>query len=493
RGLGQQVEGTTVFPCHMAFSAAINRDNKDDIRLLRQAINAISSEAVYTGINTLLIPVLDININPDNPIICTRSFGDNPYVVSWFGKEFIKGIQNKGLIACGKHFPGHGGTEIDSHKALPVIRKSINKLERCELIPFKEAIDSGVEMIMVGHLSIPAIDDLLPASLSKRVVTKILRKRLCFNGLILSDALTMDAVSKRFTPLEGPAIYGWDDIDPVRKSVSNGVDKISIPYKKDGVKAPSFLTGFTEKETAVLAVDAGIDILLHPEDVDTTAEGILEAIEDRRIPSSRIDASVKRILKVKNRLRFEKSSVDFRSNRRISESITQRSITLVKENGSILPIHKILNIPLIIVDDDMMKDTGSTLKRYFKRSALIEENAQRALESEYERKINSLHFEAKLQLKEKSYKIAVIVLFSKIAAGKGSSGMNEVLITKTKEIIKNCLVSIVVSFGSPYLLRHFTDADVLVAAYEPTEEVQESVINCIRGKVPFKGRLPVAL
>ncbi|MEW6409047.1 MAG: glycoside hydrolase family 3 N-terminal domain-containing protein, partial [Nitrospirota bacterium] len=219
RGLGQQVEGTTFFPCHMAFSAAINRHDKDDIKILRQAVNAMSSEAVYTGINTLLIPVLDININPDNPIICTRSFGDDPYVVSWFGKEVIKGIQNKGLIACGKHFPGHGDTGIDSHKDLPVIRKSINKLERCELIPFKEAIDSGVEMIMVGHLSIPAIDNLLPASLSKKVVTELLKETLCFNGLILSDALTMDAVSKRFTPLEGPAIYGWDDIDPVRKSV----------------------------------------------------------------------------------------------------------------------------------------------------------------------------------------------------------------------------------------------------------------------------------
>ncbi len=193
RGVVQQIKDTTLFPCQMAIAAAINKDRPEDVSLLRSAIKAIADEAMDIGINMPLIPVLDVNQNPDNPIICTRAFSDNPEDVAWFGSEYIKILETSGLISCAKHFPGHGDTAIDSHISLPVITKSRTDLMTTDIMPFVGAIKAGVSSIMIGHLSVPAIDS-MPASLSKMIITDLLRMELGFNGLILSDALNMDAL-----------------------------------------------------------------------------------------------------------------------------------------------------------------------------------------------------------------------------------------------------------------------------------------------------------
>jgi beta-N-acetylhexosaminidase len=177
RGTGQQIRGFTNSPCQMAVSAAVDKNSREDISILYNSIKSIVYEAIEAGINMPLIPVLDVNLDPDNPIVCTRAFSDNPEIVSWFGSEYIRILEESGLISCAKHFPGHGDTSTDSHISLPVIRKSYKDLMKTDLAPFMQSIKAGVGSIMIGHIVIPAIDD-KPASLSEKVINELLRKKL---------------------------------------------------------------------------------------------------------------------------------------------------------------------------------------------------------------------------------------------------------------------------------------------------------------------------
>ncbi|HWR59334.1 MAG TPA: glycoside hydrolase family 3 N-terminal domain-containing protein, partial [Thermodesulfovibrionales bacterium] len=225
QGLGQQIEGGTVFPPAMAIASAIKKLGKENAEhLLKELYTAFALEARYAGINTIFAPVLDVNTNPDNPIIATRAFGEDPETVSFFGCEMVKTLQDKGIIACGKHFPGHGDTEIDSHIGLPLVRKDRAVLEDTELVPFKRAISEGVKMIMLGHLSVPAIDPSeKPATISEEIIS-YLRTKLDFKGIVISDAMNMGA-----------------------------------------------LAGYDENEASLMALRAGVDIILHPSDPGSVA------------------------------------------------------------------------------------------------------------------------------------------------------------------------------------------------------------------------------
>src|SRR5512139_2417999 len=181
RGTGQQVRGNTSFPCPMAFAAAIGRNDPEDLRLLTSCLKAVAAEAKGIGINMPLLPVLDVNRNPDNPIVCTRAFSDRPDDVAWFGEIFIRVLEGEGLLSCAKHFPGHGDTAVVSHLALPVIDKPIEALRQEDLPPFERVIQAGVSSIMVGHLAVPCLD-IRPASLSARTIVGLLRGDLGFHG-----------------------------------------------------------------------------------------------------------------------------------------------------------------------------------------------------------------------------------------------------------------------------------------------------------------------
>src|SRR5208282_2428728 len=156
RGVGQQIKGANSVPCPMAMAAALDRGSPEDALLLENALKGIADEAIDNGINMPLIPVMDVNQEPDNPIICTRAFSDDPETVSWFGSEYIRTLEHAGLISCAKHFPGHGDTAIDSHIALPVINKSREDLKSTDLVPFVKAIETGVSSVMIGHLAVPS-------------------------------------------------------------------------------------------------------------------------------------------------------------------------------------------------------------------------------------------------------------------------------------------------------------------------------------------------
>ncbi len=419
RGVGQQIEGCTPFPCQMAVAAAIDRSHPRDERILEESVRAVADEAKDVGINMPLIPVLDVNLDPDNPIICTRAFSDNPHEVAWFGRVYIRIVENSGLISCGKHFPGHGDTSTDSHLLLPVIGKSRHDLMEVDILPFREAVQAGVSSIMTGHLLIPTVDD-MPASLSKEVMTNLLRKELGFEGLILTDALNMRAL----------------------KNIEN------VP---------------------VQCMKAGADILLHPADPDITVQELINGLASGEITEKRIGEALRRIETAKKKL--QKSAVeniDYQKHIMLSSHITDVSISLVKNTSGLLPLAERDKVCMIFAGDHELFRT-SPLNGYFSNISATTDG---------------------IELQDNK---CVIAVFTNVAAWKGSSGIADKEKKRIQELIRKAHRSIVISFGSPYVLRHFQEADILIAAYEATEQAQKAVIKCMEGRLDFSGRLPVGL
>ncbi|MBI5408297.1 MAG: hypothetical protein HZA14_02920 [Nitrospirae bacterium] len=419
RGVGQQIKGAVRFPCQMAVAAAIDKNNADDVTLLEDVIHAIAGEARDIGINMPLIPVLDVNRNPENPIICTRAFSDDPGEVAWYGKFYIKKLEEAGLISCAKHFPGHGDTSIDSHLELPVISKPLSELNAVDILPFKEGVRAGVSSVMLGHLGIPAIDT-LPASLSKKMVTDLLRKELGFQGLVLTDALNMHALK--------------------------GMNKV-----------------------ATKCMNAGVDVLLHPDDADAAVEELKAAVGAGEVKEEAIDTAVERILKYKAKLKgIQKAEINYNEHAGLSVKIFDKSVTVVKDPRGALPVKDTQDARLVLIGEEdapVLKKFCPELDSKFNPESSSGQNS----------KLNTLIF----------------AVFTNVAAWSGTSGIREEDVRSIKELMKAARLSVVISFGSPYVLSHFPEADALIAAYDTTEQAQLSVIKCLKGEKDFKGRLPV--
>ncbi len=260
-GVGQRFSGATWFPPPMALGAVATQAGAS--QALEQAIAhaeimgaTTAQEALAIGINWLLAPVVDVNNNPTNPVINVRAFGDTPALVSQLATAFLRGAQRHPVLTCAKHFPGHGDTSTDSHLELPLIPHSLERLDAVELPPFKAAIAAGVDAIMSAHLLIPAVDSEYPATLSRPFLTGQLRQRLGFEGLIVTDALVMGAITNRYGATEAP----------------------------------------------VLAVEAGADILMMPVDPEGAIAAICDAVNSGRISPEQIRASVARIWQAKQKV-----------------------------------------------------------------------------------------------------------------------------------------------------------------------------------------------
>jgi beta-glucosidase len=255
-GVGQRFAGATQGPPLMAIGAVAERDLAQAIDLAQQYGALTADEARAIGLNWLLGPVVDVNNNPDNPVINVRSFGDRPAIVGQLAAAFIAGARQRPILTAAKHFPGHGDTAIDSHLELPVIPHDRARLDAIELPPFAAAIAAGVDAVMSAHLQIPALDPTDPATLSRSILTDLLRTELGFTGLIVTDALVMGAIARRYGANEAP----------------------------------------------VLAVEAGADILLMPVDPPGAIEAVAQAVESGRIAPERIRESVERIWRSKARI-----------------------------------------------------------------------------------------------------------------------------------------------------------------------------------------------
>lgn len=417
QGLGQQIEGGTLFPSALAIGSAIDTENKDDIKLLKEAIQIMSQEAIEVGINVILAPVLDINTNPENPIICTRAFSDNPGKVTWFGREFIEGIQSLGLIACAKHFPGHGDTERDSHLELPVIKKPIDTLRRIELRPFAVAIKAGVQMIMAGHLRVDAIDPDSPASLSYKVINGFLRKDLGFKRIVITDAINMGALKERYN----------------------------------------------EDEACFLALKAGVDIILHPENPESVIESLLSKWEEIEL---QVEGSLKRISKAKERFSIVKgieglkSTIHLKTKNKVAETLSKKAIKIIKG------IPEFSEISILLILDDDNSGAGNTFTNTLKTKYSFIEVIY--IDSD------NLSSERLRVIKNVNGKPLIVGIFSKVSAWKGRSGINQGFYQFLKDSLKESYTSTVISFGSPHILDKI-EADNLIAAYWGSDYAQRAV------------------
>ena len=291
-GVGFRLAGATVFPRNMAFGAA------GDERLAFEAGRITAVEGRAVGVQVDFAPVVDVNDNPRNPVINTRSFGEDPAAVGRFGSAYVRGLQAGGMLATLKHFPGHGNTDVDSHLGLPIIREPRAELDQVELAPFRAGIAAGADAVMIAHIEMPALDPApeTPATFSRPIVTGLLRGELGFGGLVYTDSMSMDAITKMLPP----------------------------------------------GEAAVRAVEAGNDVVLHSPDDDAALAAIKAAVEKGEIPEARIEASAERILRAKARLGLYRTRrvdlesvatiVGGRQHRKVAEEVSQRSLTLIKDD-----------------------------------------------------------------------------------------------------------------------------------------------------------------
>ena len=451
RGAANRVTGPTLFPPLMSLGAA----GSEDLAYAMGRVTAVEGRAL--GVHMTYAPVVDVNINPDNPIINTRSVGADPALVGRIANAFIRGVQDHGMLATAKHFPGHGDTSQDSHSLMPTVTADLDRLEKVELFPFRAAVEAGVRAVMTAHLAVPALDPTpgLPATLSEPIMTGLLRKKMGFDGLIVTDALEMGGVAGAFSP----------------------------------------------EEAALRAVLAGVDqLLLPPEPVKVIAH-LAAAVRDGRLPEARVDASVRRILEAKSSLglhrdRFVRTGdlrriVATRASLEQAVRTYERSATLVKNGGDVLPLRPAAGPGLAVLS--LSSDLGdyfagqpfaSAMRERFPGAAAFYadgDTGREALDEAFARAAEA--------------DTVVVALFSRLSDGKGSVDLEPRHVDLVRRLaeLEDGPAVVAVSFNSPYFLRHIPGVDAYVCLYRATPEAQAVAARALCGELDVSGRLPVSI
>ncbi len=319
----------TVLPTNMAIGAS-GADADAEM-----AGRIIGRESRATGVHVAFAPVVDVNNNPANPVINTRSFGEEPERVARLSAAFTRGVQAEGTAAVAKHFPGHGDTDTDSHLALPVVRSDRARLDSVELVPFRAAIQAGVAGIMTAHIALPAVErDSTPATLSRPIMTGLLRDTLGFRGVTFTDAMTMEGIGK----------------------------------------------GYTIDRSGPLAIEAGDDVLLMPSNVPRMLDAIVARVERGAIPRETIDASVRRVLSLKVRTgAVARPLVSLDSLRGVvgapahwsaARGIAERAITLLRDSASLVPMRGARTLTAIVYAPDNEPVAGTAFVAELRASGL---------------------------------------------------------------------------------------------------------------------------
>src|SRR5213080_3853751 len=447
RGTAMRYDEGTSFPTAMAVAAAGNP--KDAYTMGK--ITALEARA--TGVHWVYAPDSDVNNNPGNPIINTRSFGENPQRVADFVSTFVKGVEDNGGLATAKHFPGHGDTAADSHIDLPVIHANRDRLEHLELVPFRAAISSGVSSVMTGHLSVPAIepDPNTPATLSHNILTGLLRNELGYHGLIVTDAMEMGGITVRYAP----------------------------------------------GEAAVRAVAAGVDCVLMSPVPDAAFEALQGAVKSGRISKERLDESVRRILQAKARLELNTSRlVDVNAlNHKFgsvawqkeAQDISDRGVTLLRDTPHLLPL------------DGTKASRALVLAFYADPEPYPGEDLERELRKRFD-SVTTLRADtrfanaANLKLPPPdSYDIALLALFVRVSDRKGNVDVPAEQAELAEQVYKSGKAVITLALGSPYLIERFPQAETWLAAFGISDVAQISAARALFGQIPVRGHLPVTV
>ena len=448
RGLGTRIDNATEFPHAMALGSANN------VSYAYEMGKAISIECRLLGVHWNFAPVADINDNPLNPIINIRAFSENKYEVTKFIQAFIKGANEERTLTTVKHFPGHGNTTIDSHRDLPRINGSKNFLLKNELYPFIKSIESKVHSVMIGHLDVPSLEPVkgVPATLSKSIVDYLLKKELGFDGLIITDAMIMEAITKYYST----------------------------------------------EEAVVLAVKAGNDVILMPPDEETAITALNLAVYSGEISINRIDESVRKILAAKRWLRIEqnrysdieniKQSATIKSHINLAKEIAENSITLLKNDDDILPLNlnENKNIYCVTLTDKM----GSEKTNYFQ---YIFEDRVGEINSALLTK-KSKRWEYNNLLKEiKDSDLIILSAFLDVKTYQGPVNLAVEQIDFIAGVLRSGVPTILISFKNPYLLYLFPETSTYLNAFSHSRVSQRAMLRAILGEIDIKGTLPITI
>ena len=475
-GAGMRFDDTVNFPWNMAVAATGNPE------YARRQGEITAREARALGVQQIFAPVVDVNNNAANPVINVRSYGEDPADVARFAAAFTEGAQNGGVIATAKHFPGHGDTAVDSHRGLPEINVTRERLNSVELVPFRAAVDAGVGSVMMGHIALPQIDATavkplptnkkskptdtdedgeiieekaaMPATMSP-VIGDILRHDLKFNGLIVTDALSMS----------GLTIY------------------------------------FTQEEAAVRALEAGADMLLKPADVDASFRGVLAAVKGGRITEQRVEESARKILAAK----YDLGLVDQRITPidtidrvvgspdvvKLATEIAEHAVTLVRDEDKLVPLKnlgpnsRVFNLAVTNGDDrnwianafvSRLNHGGVKVHTVVLDERSTDQDVQKVLE------------------RAKSADLVLASLYGRVRSGKADSvGIPDAGAHALSALIAAKAPVVGISFGNPYLLQSFPGLRTYLVAYGDMSSLQQAVARALMGEIDVVGKLPISL
>ena len=425
-------------------AAAVGRTGDPDLAF--RVGYAMAEELASVGIDLNFAPVLDVHSNPANPIIGDRAFGSDPALVAELGVALMRGLLAGGVIPCGKHFPGHGEAGLDSHSALPAIDKDRDSLEEEDMLPFRRAAMAGIEMMMTAHLKVPALDPAYPASLSQLITRGYLRNRSRFEGIILTDALSMSALTAHYSV----------------------------------------------RDAARLAIKAGADILLHPADPFVLLDALSDLARTKEVTKEDAMASASRLQRAKAKYCLGAKLTDrqmaerLAKNAETAQAIARRALTLVKAAGAFPALKDVKGgVAHVVLEDDNDPKAGRAL-----RSALARHKNVRNF---FVTRKKAAVMRQEVMSGTRGAALTIISIFSKVSAGKGTSGLSQELMELGRQLVVKGKKKAVVSFGSPYILKNFMDAEYVVAAYDPGEAMQGAAYRAFLGEIVFMGELPVRI
>ncbi|MGH9521585.1 MAG: glycoside hydrolase family 3 protein [Terriglobales bacterium] len=471
RGLSMRLHGVTVFPHAMAFGADGNTADAEAFGRI------VAKESRAIGVEWNWFPDADVNSNPANPIINTRSFGEDPKEVGAMVAAYIKGAHAGGMLVTAKHFPGHGDTATDSHLGLASVTGDMQRLDSVELPPFQDAINAGVDAVMVAHLTVPALepDPKKVATTSTAVVTDLLKKKMGFQGLVVTDALDMNGLMR---------LYSGTGQNP-------------------------------SGAAAVAALKAGCDMILIPGDVDGAYNGMLNAVKSGEIPMAQIDESVLKVLRAKASVGLDRAKLvdvermndviatpeDVATGQRIADA----AVTLVRENGQLLPLKKQArgtpesSNPYLRVDtarnrtvavvftDDVRKDDG----RVFERE--LHQRVPDARVLFVDPRIAGGMTEQVMQAVGEAQAV-VVPVYAIPSAGKGTAGLQDATSNLMSRILETAGPrTVVIALGNPYIAWKFPAVQNYLCTFSNETVSERAAVKALFGEIAIRGKLPVTI
>ena len=434
----------TVFPSAMAIAATGRDQDAYDVAKI------IAQEARAVGIQINFSPVVDVNNNPSNPVINTRSFGEDPQRVARLSAEFVRGTQDGGAVSTAKHFPGHGDTDVDSHVGLPIVGANWSRLDTLELVPFRAAINANAGMVMTAHIALPAIegDSTTPATLAPKIITGVLRDSLKFGGVAITDAMTMEGVGK----------------------------------------------GYSVEESSVLAVKAGADIILKPSDPTKAIDAVVAAVERGQISRAHIDSAARRVLELKARtgvafnplmdLDALREVVGSPEHRAVAADIARRAVTLLRDKAALLPASgKRVAVVQYSPETELRagKIFGGDIRAAIPGAQVIKISPATSVSD----------LDSVTRQVTGSDRVIVAAYVRRIE-GEGRPAVPPHIAKWIDDLARKEKV-IAVALGNPYLIRQFPNVQTYLVTYGVSDALERSAAAVVLGRATATGTTPVSL